>query len=131
MIAAVAQSHETAPAPPDHLRPLRIISLMEGCSLLALIGVAVPLKHLAGLPITVSIIGPIHGLIFLVYLRMVVTTAFSEDWGKAEILRMLITALVPFGAFFNARFLQRKSDHKRRVSIGQMNAASKLEHSHD
>lgn len=87
---------------------LRVMALVEGATLGLLVGVAVPLKHLAGYPAMVSILGPVHGMVFLFYLWMVVNTVSGEDWSRGEIARVLVAALVPGGAFFNAGFMRRK-----------------------
>ncbi len=87
---------------------LRVMALIEGVTLGLLVGVAVPLKHLAGYPGMVSVVGPVHGMVFLFYLWMVINTVSGEDWSRGEILRVLLAALIPGGAFFNAGFMRRK-----------------------
>ncbi|BAM92205.1 conserved membrane hypothetical protein [Bradyrhizobium oligotrophicum S58] len=99
---------------PDHaeelsqLKRMRALSLIEGSTLLLLVLVAVPLKHLAGFAIATRIMGPIHGLAFLTYVWMLIQLATSGGWSRAEIIRMTIAALVPFGGFVNARVLARR-----------------------
>lgn len=78
--------------------------------MIALLGIAVLLKHFAGNPAAVSILGPIHGMAFLSYLWLILKTVSSEEWSKSEIARLLIAAVIPFGAFFNAGFLARKDE---------------------
>ena len=90
------------------LRRLRAAALVEGATLLLLVGIAVPLKHLAGLPSAVSVVGPIHGMVFLSYLWMVFNAVSSQSWTGREIGRMLGGALVPFGALFTVSLLNRK-----------------------
>lgn len=87
---------------------LRVMALIEGVTLALLVGVAVPLKHLAGYPGVVSLLGPVHGMVFIFYLWMVVNTVSGDDWSRGEIARVLLAALVPGGAFFNADFMRRK-----------------------
>lgn len=90
------------------IRALRIVSLIEGATLLALIGIAVPLKHLGGYPLATAVVGPVHGLAFLLYAWMVVNTVSGGGWTRGETARLLIAAFVPFGAFFVAGLLRRK-----------------------
>lgn len=91
------------------LRLLRAASLTEGVTLLALLGVAVPLKHAAGLPAAVSWMGPVHGLAFLGYLWAVfATVSATGGWRGAEVGRLVAVAFVPGGAFLNLRWLRRK-----------------------
>lgn len=90
------------------LRWLRLASLGEGTTLILLVGVAVPLKHLAGYAFGVKVMGPAHGLMFLAYLWTVVQTVSGGGWSGRDVARLLIGALVPFGGFLNITLLQRK-----------------------
>lgn len=91
-----------------HLRRLRTAALVEGTTLLLLLGVAVPLKHLAGLPLPVSVVGPIHGMAFLSYLWMVFNSVSSQSWSGREIGCLLAGALLPFGGLLTASLINRK-----------------------
>ncbi|MGY3448073.1 DUF3817 domain-containing protein [Bradyrhizobium sp. USDA 4353] len=99
---------------PDHaeelsqLKRMRAVSLLEGSTLLLLVLVAMPLKHFAGVAIATRIMGPIHGLAFLTYVWMLIQLAAGGGWSRAEIIRMTIAALVPFGGFVNAGVLARR-----------------------
>jgi integral membrane protein len=93
-----------------HLQRLRIAAVVEGTTLLVLVCVAVPIKHLIGLPIVVSIMGPIHGMVFLLYLWMLVNQTYSGGWSKAEVVRLVVGALVPFGALFSISFIKSKQE---------------------
>jgi integral membrane protein len=90
------------------LRRMRQLSMVEGSTLIVLIFIAVPLKHLGGYPQATAIMGPIHGVAFVVYAWMLIQTVVSGEWSRTEILRLAIAALVPFGAFFNQRVLKEK-----------------------
>ena len=46
---------------------MRLISLVEGVSFLLLLGVAMPLKYLAGIPEVVTVVGAAHGVLFILY----------------------------------------------------------------
>jgi integral membrane protein len=84
---------------------LRLLGWIEGTTLLVLIGVAVPLKHLGGWPQGVSFMGPAHGFAFLVYLACVVETVASGGWTPVQAMRLVVVSLVPFGTFLNDRWL--------------------------
>lgn len=90
------------------LRRMRIISVLEGSTLLLLVLGALPLKHVLGLPIATKIMGPVHGLAFLLYVWMLVPTVSGGGWSRAETLRMVMAAFIPFGAFLNERALARR-----------------------
>lgn len=90
------------------MRRLRLMSWAEGTTLLLLVMVAVPLKYLAGMPQAVTIMGPIHGVAFLLYLAMVCGVVARGGWRAGDIARMILAAFLPFGAFINAPFMRRK-----------------------
>ena len=95
------------------LRRLEQVSLIEATTLVLLVCVAVPLKHLAGLPIAVAVMGPIHGLAFLAYGWVAIQTVAGGDWRRAEAARLLLLAALPFGGYFNLALIRRK-----RVELG-------------
>ncbi len=90
------------------LRQLRVAAFAEATTLLTLVGIAVPLKHLAGWPLGVRVMGPVHGLMFLAYLWTVVRTIGAGLWRRNQVLRLLLSAFVPFAGFFSAGLLSRR-----------------------
>ena len=94
----------------SQLRRLEIASFAEATTLVLLVCVAVPLKHLSGDSLAVRVMGPIHGLAFLAYVWMAVQTVAGGGWGAADAFRLFVGALVPFGGFCNLPFLQRRSE---------------------
>jgi integral membrane protein len=90
------------------LRRLRVVSMLEGTTLLALVLVAVPLKHMAGLPVATKIMGPIHGLAFVAYVWMLMNNLAGSDWSRRERMQMMIAAMIPCGAYMNERMLARR-----------------------
>ena len=91
--------HPTRPT----LRHLRIAALVEGATLLMLVGVAVPLKHLAGWPLGVTVMGPLHGLAFLAYLWSLAQATADGRLPARDAARWLAAALVPFGTWLLLR----------------------------
>ncbi len=94
----------------QQLRRLEIVSAAEAGTLILLVLVAVPLKHLAGWEPGVRIMGPVHGMAFLAYAWTLIQTVSggSGAWSRREIARLVIAAFVPFGAIANLRLLDRK-----------------------
>jgi integral membrane protein len=90
------------------LRNLRIVATIEATTLVLLVFVAVPLKHLGGMPAAVKWLGPVHGIAFAIYVWMLATSAASGVWRRSEIIRLMVAAIVPFGGFLNAAWLARK-----------------------
>ncbi|AKZ63196.1 membrane protein [Herbaspirillum hiltneri N3] len=92
----------------SQLHWMRRVSLLEGSTLLLLVCVGVPLKHVAGYPAASAVIGPIHGLAFLLYVYCMARMLATGGWSRSEIVRLVIAAVIPFGAFVNERHLKRK-----------------------
>ncbi|MEX3015923.1 DUF3817 domain-containing protein [Gymnodinialimonas hymeniacidonis] len=83
-------------------------AIFEALTLLALFCVAMPLKYTAEIPQAVSVMGPIHGLAFMVFLWFVI-----RSWAEGLInwlgaLRLLVGAFIPFGGFVNERWLRQQ-----------------------
>lgn len=77
----------------------RALAIAEGTSLVLLVGVAVPLKHLAGIAIATRIMGLVHGLLFLLYEAAVLDALGSKRWPTRRIVLSALAAFVPFGTF--------------------------------
>ena len=91
------------------LRRLEIASLIEATTLVLLVGVAVPLRHLAGKSLAVTVMGPAHGLAFAAFLWTVLQTAAGGGWQRREWLRLVATAFVPFAGYANLPLIRRKA----------------------
>ncbi len=81
-------------------------AVFEAVTLLALFGVAMPLKYGAGIPEAVSVAGPVHGLAFIVFLWFVVRSWAEGLINWAGALRLFVGAFIPFGGFVNERWLR-------------------------
>ena len=92
------------------LRKLEAASLVEATTLVLLVGVAVPLRHLAGKPLAVTVMGPVHGLAFAAYVWTVLQTVAGGNWRRREWLRLLVTAFVPLAGYANLPLIRRKAE---------------------
>lgn len=92
------------------IRRMRAISCVEGATLVVLVGVAVPLKHLASLPMATAIMGPIHGVAFMLYAWMLSQTLYAFEWSRSETIWMVVAAFIPFGGFVSERVLARRQN---------------------
>ena len=86
---------------------LRILGMLEGSSFLILLGVAMPLKYLAGRPEMVRMVGMAHGILFLLFVAAVVRVAVAMRWPLGRVAAALAASVVPFGPFIlDARLLR-------------------------
>ena len=100
------------------LRRLEAASLVEATTLVLLVGVAVPFKHLAGMPVAVTVVGPIHGLAFAAYVWTVLQTVAGGGWRRAEWLRLLVAAFVPFAGYASLPLIRRRAESLALAQVG-------------
>ena len=76
------------------------IALLEGTSLLLLLGFAMPMKYFFQEPIFVKIIGMAHGLLFIAYLILAVMQKIAFNWSLKTLAIVSIASVLPFGTFY-------------------------------
>jgi integral membrane protein len=81
------------------IRRFRVIAILEGISFLVLLGIAMPLKYMAGQPLAVKYVGWAHGLLFILYILLAVPLFTRLKWGMERVYGVGIAALLPFGTF--------------------------------
>jgi len=81
------------------VRRLRYIALIEGVSFLVLLGLAMPLKYIFGIPEAVKIVGWLHGVLFILVLVFLAQVMISFRWPILRGGLVVLAALVPFGPF--------------------------------
>ena len=81
------------------LNRLRVIAFWEGVSFLVLLGVAMPLKYLAGWPLAVRVVGMAHGILFILYVAAVFRVVRHHAWPWRRTALVLVASLLPAGPF--------------------------------
>lgn len=92
---------------PQSLRFLSILALIEGASLVALIGVAMPLKYYAGLPEAVRLVGMAHGALFLLATATLAWVLSRGHLPAAKGAGVFAASLIPFAGVWSHRMLVR------------------------
>jgi len=77
----------------------RVIAFIEGISFLLLLGVAMPLKYLAGMPEYVSVVGMAHGILWILFVGGLWDVRTRYRWSLTRTLWGLFSSVVPFGTF--------------------------------
>lgn len=77
----------------------RKIALLEGLSYLVLLGIAMPMKYMAGKPEWVQITGWLHGLLFVLYYPLLFLVEKRQKWSLPFFLWAGIASLLPFATF--------------------------------
>ncbi|MDR6224475.1 DUF3817 domain-containing protein [Desmospora profundinema] len=86
----------------------RIISLIEGISFLLLLGIAMPMKYLADIPMAVTVVGWIHGVLFILYMVALAHVTFTDRWPFKRVAGAVIASVLPFGPFVFDTRLKRE-----------------------
>ncbi|MET1013801.1 MAG: DUF3817 domain-containing protein [Paenisporosarcina sp.] len=91
----------------EPLRKFRVMGLIEGGSLLVLVFLAMPLKYFFGFPEAVSVVGAIHGFLFVTYCLFIAYMTFVIKWPFIYSVLAVIVAFIPFGNLILDRRLQK------------------------
>lgn len=81
------------------LKKLRLAGIIEGSSTLVLFGIAMPLKYFADMPLAVTIVGSIHGVLFLWLMYMFIIGKGIVPLPLKLVVAGIVGAVVPFGPF--------------------------------
>ena len=78
----------------------RKIAFAEGISFLVLLLIAMPLKYFADMPMAVTIVGGLHGVLFvsLAVAAYLVKDQYNKSFGWG--LKVFVASIVPFGTFY-------------------------------
>jgi len=75
--------------------------MLEGISLLVLVFIAVPMKYVFDNPEGSRIIGPIHGVLFLLFVFNTLSVGVEQNWKfKTTTWKVLLACVIPFGTFY-------------------------------
>jgi integral membrane protein len=91
------------------IEQLRRVGKIEGVSFLVLLGIAMPLKYLAHLPLPVKIVGWVHGVLFIWFVITLARARSRAPLSIGQALSVFIAALLPFGPFVIDRRLEREA----------------------
>ena len=80
---------------------LRIVAFLEGISLLVLVFIGMPFKYWLSNPLLVKTMGPIHGILFLLFVVNTIGVAVEYKWKFATTTwKVLLSSFIPFGTFY-------------------------------
>ena len=86
-----------------------MVGLIEGVSTLLLFFIAIPLKYFAGYPMAVTVVGSIHGGLFVLIALMFILAIFRVLISVGLAFGGVFAAIVPFGPFVIDRWLVQLS----------------------
>lgn len=84
---------------------VRWVGIVEGCSWLLLLFIAMPLKYAFGQPMAVRVVGMAHGVLFCLFVAVLLKAHLSQGWTMLKSAGLFLAALLPFGFIFVDRTL--------------------------
>lgn len=100
---------------PAALFRYRVMAWVVGVLLIALVLVAVPLKHLAGVEGPVAVIGTAHGWLYAIFFVTACDLALRARWTLKGSVLVLVAGTVPVLSFLAERIATRKTRAGERV----------------
>lgn len=92
----------------DPVWRLRMVGMAEGVSYIALLGIAMPLKYMADMPIAVRIVGSVHGALFVLFGVALLQAWTDRSWKLSLAAMVFVSSLLPFGTFLIDRRLREQ-----------------------
>ena len=84
------------------VRQLRLVSLTEATSYVALL-VATAVKASGGTDVGVTVLGPVHGVLYLVFVAMIARRREALHWPWAKAFTAMIIGSLPLGGYWLER----------------------------
>lgn len=82
------------------LHRVRWLSVIDAVTYVLLVGVAMPLKYAAGVPAAVTVVGMVHGFVWMLFMWQLARARFETDWPTSRLLVLGVAALLPVVPFF-------------------------------
>lgn len=98
----------TAPSRPKlsgEVAAFRIVAIAEAISYLLLLGAVVLYRVFDGADL-IGVLGPIHGILFLIYVALVLRIRESQGWDLWRTLLIIVVSAIPFGGFWAGSHLK-------------------------
>jgi integral membrane protein len=88
----------------------RKIAFAEGVSFMVLLLIAMPLKYFANLPLAVTIVGGLHGFLFIAFIAIawVTMNEYKRTW--SWLIKSFIASIVPLGTFWMDHKIWKKEE---------------------
>jgi integral membrane protein len=89
------------------IKAFRAVALAEATSFLALL-VASYVKNTGGAEAGVTVLGPIHGALFVAYVLLALRVRDRLSWSTRTTAWVIAGAVLPFGGFVVDRWMARR-----------------------
>lgn len=92
----------------------RKVAVIEGISYLILLCIAMPLKYFFNIPEAVKYFGWIHGILFLVFLVVLILAFIKYRWSWMRLALYLIASVLPVVPFILDKKLAKEYPHYKK-----------------
>lgn len=89
------------------LKFFRMLSLVEGLSLITLLFIAMPAKYQFGYDF-IWPVGMTHGILWLSYVTLSMPVSHKQNWSVMFWMLVLLCSVIPFATFLLDRRLKRE-----------------------
>ncbi len=87
----------------------RKVAVAEGISYILLLFIAMPLKYWAEMPLAVKYTGWAHGLLFVLYIALLVMAFVEYKWSLKKTAMIGVASLLPFAPFWVDKKLKEEN----------------------
>ncbi len=88
------------------LKTFRVVSMLEGLSLIALLFVAMPAEYYFGYYDILWNTGMTHGILWTIFFVMSLAVSYKEKWPVTFWITAVVASVTPFGCFYLERKLK-------------------------
>ena len=100
---------------PRALTRYRIMAWIVGVLLIALVLVAVPVKYAAGIDEPVTVLGTLHGWLYVIFFLTACDLAVRARWSLRDTVLTVLAGTVPGLSFYAERVATRRTRSALRV----------------
>jgi integral membrane protein len=90
------------------LQRYQILSYLTSLGLIVLLFVAMPLKYFAHNATVIGLVGPAHGLVYMVYLLCVFDLGNKVGWPLKRTILVMLAGVIPLASIFVERAVHRR-----------------------
>lgn len=93
----------------------RVIAYLVGVGLIVLVLIGVPLEYGADKPQLASVVGPIHGFLYIVYVIAALDLSMKMHWPLKRTILICLAGTIPFLSFV----AERKVSHEVEAQLSE------------
>lgn len=97
----------------------RKIAFIEGVSFIVLLLIAMPLKYFADMPLAVTVVGGLHGFLFVAFIILALASKMEYRKSWSWVAKAFLSSIVPFGTFWmdNTQWKQEEAAIRQTPSL--------------